>query len=299
MLAAEQRQKRLKRLQSGRSVLGATQAWRAGGAPAPAGAEAAELAGGEGEDAMASFLVQDDAPAGHVPARPFEASDEEEAGGGAAGCLAARARAPSGTPPGAAADELAPVRPAVQVIYCSRTHSQLAQFVGEVRRTKFAASLSTVSLGARKQLCAHAPVARLGSAARVNDGCQALQRSKGAGCPKLHPRTAPAQAALRDRLLTAPLEVEELHALGSALGCWCGARARTPRALPRAAGPDRIPARRSSPLTATHPCPAICPPVPAPAPTTRRALRPRARTFCWSPTRACCTSRRARRSASG
>lgn len=38
----------------------------------------------------------------------------------------------------------------VQVIFASRTHSQLSQFVGELQRTPFALSLATVSLASRK-----------------------------------------------------------------------------------------------------------------------------------------------------
>lgn len=41
----------------------------------------------------------------------------------------------------------------LKVFFCSRTHSQLSQFVGELQRTKFAASLQSVSLGSRKTLC--------------------------------------------------------------------------------------------------------------------------------------------------
>lgn len=41
----------------------------------------------------------------------------------------------------------------LKVYFSSRTHSQLAQFVGELKRTKFATSLQSVSLGSRKTLC--------------------------------------------------------------------------------------------------------------------------------------------------
>lgn len=47
-----------------------------------------------------------------------------------------------------------------QIIFCSRTHSQLSQFVGELHRTPFGESLSLVALGSRKQLCIN-PQARL------------------------------------------------------------------------------------------------------------------------------------------
>lgn len=44
-----------------------------------------------------------------------------------------------------------------QVIFCSRTHSQLSQFVGELRRTRFAESLAVAALGSR-QVPGSAPV---------------------------------------------------------------------------------------------------------------------------------------------
>lgn len=40
-----------------------------------------------------------------------------------------------------------------QVIFCSRTHSQLSQFVGELHRTHFASSILMVAVASRKALC--------------------------------------------------------------------------------------------------------------------------------------------------
>ena len=48
------------------------------------------------------------------------------------------------------------------MIFCSRTHSQLSQFVGELKRTSFARDLRVVALGGRKQLCVHPAVQVLG-----------------------------------------------------------------------------------------------------------------------------------------
>jgi chromosome transmission fidelity protein 1 len=49
------------------------------------------------------------------------------------------------------ADEEEEVTP--KVYFTSRTHSQLSQFVGELKRTEFAGRLRTVCLGSRKNLC--------------------------------------------------------------------------------------------------------------------------------------------------
>lgn len=40
-----------------------------------------------------------------------------------------------------------------KVYFCSRTHSQLSQFVEELKKTKFHLELSVVCLGSRKTLC--------------------------------------------------------------------------------------------------------------------------------------------------
>ena len=42
--------------------------------------------------------------------------------------------------------------PLLQVIFCSRTHSQLTQFVAELRRTPFGDSMAVVALASRKVL---------------------------------------------------------------------------------------------------------------------------------------------------
>jgi chromosome transmission fidelity protein 1 len=46
-----------------------------------------------------------------------------------------------------------------QIFYASRTHSQLAQFVAEIRKTPYA-GLRCVTLGSRKNLCVNSAVTR-------------------------------------------------------------------------------------------------------------------------------------------
>lgn len=41
----------------------------------------------------------------------------------------------------------------LKVYFCSRTHSQLSQFISELRKTVFSSELNVVSLGSRKNLC--------------------------------------------------------------------------------------------------------------------------------------------------
>ena len=48
-------------------------------------------------------------------------------------------------------EEVAPKRR--QIFFCSRTHSQLSQFVSELHRTPFAETLSVVAIAGRKVRC--------------------------------------------------------------------------------------------------------------------------------------------------
>ncbi len=66
-----------------------------------------------------------------------------------------------------------------KIIYCSRTHSQLSQFMGEIRRTEWGKDLKAVVLASRKSMCIHDKVSALKSSTRVNAACLDLQRGKG------------------------------------------------------------------------------------------------------------------------
>ena len=50
-----------------------------------------------------------------------------------------------------------------QIYYCSRTHSQLSQFVHEIRKTIYAKNTRVISLGSRKSLCINDKVQSLKS----------------------------------------------------------------------------------------------------------------------------------------
>ena len=63
-----------------------------------------------------------------------------------------------------------------KIFYCSRTHSQLSQFVGELGKTVYKDSVKVVSLGSRKNLCINDDVRKLGGLARMNDRCLDMQK---------------------------------------------------------------------------------------------------------------------------
>ncbi|XP_056907524.1 ATP-dependent DNA helicase DDX11 isoform X1 [Takifugu flavidus] len=116
-----------------------------------------------------------------------------------------------------------------KIYYCSRTHSQLAQFVHEVQKSPFANDISLVTLGSRQNLCINEEVRRLGSIQHINDRCMEMQKNKhekqhqedGAKrkrgpakstCPY---NKAPALQHMRDKILGAVQDIEQLLKLGS------------------------------------------------------------------------------------
>ncbi|XP_073177198.1 ATP-dependent DNA helicase DDX11 isoform X3 [Lepidochelys kempii] len=65
-----------------------------------------------------------------------------------------------------------------KIYYCSRTHSQLAQFVHEVQKSPFGEEVRLVSLGSRQSLCVNEEVRHLGAVQLINDRCMEMQKNK-------------------------------------------------------------------------------------------------------------------------
>eukprot|EP00742_Colponemidia_sp_Colp-10_P016154 GILJ01018486.1.p1 GENE.GILJ01018486.1~~GILJ01018486.1.p1 ORF type:complete len:864 (-),score=122.28 GILJ01018486.1:323-2881(-) len=140
-----------------------------------------------------------------------------------------------------------------QIIFCSRTHSQLSQFVNEVRKTVFGQKGSihrlpvplpspvsdenmmtrVIAIGSRKTLCINSQVNQLGSVARINEKCQDMQKSRSgksipedgasrrsrrkkqptSSCPYLSKETR----LFQDHVSVRQYDIEELAALGRKL----------------------------------------------------------------------------------
>lgn len=66
----------------------------------------------------------------------------------------------------------------LQVFFCSRTHSQLTQLVGEVKSTSYGKDVRSVSLASRQSYCINASVKKLRNNAMINEQCLELQKSK-------------------------------------------------------------------------------------------------------------------------
>ncbi|XP_050068650.1 ATP-dependent DNA helicase DDX11 [Anopheles maculipalpis] len=71
----------------------------------------------------------------------------------------------------------------VQVIYCSRTHSQLSQVVNEVKETEHAKDLRLVSLASRQNLCINPEVRKLKTNTLINERCLELLKKGGKSKP--------------------------------------------------------------------------------------------------------------------
>uniref|UniRef100_A0A3B3VJ91 ATP-dependent DNA helicase DDX11 n=1 Tax=Poecilia latipinna TaxID=48699 RepID=A0A3B3VJ91_9TELE len=117
-----------------------------------------------------------------------------------------------------------------KIYYCSRTHSQLAQFVHEVQKSPFGTTISLVTLGSRQNLCVNEEVRRLGSIQHINDRCMEMQKNKhgekkqhhedGAKRKRGPPKTvcpynkALALQQMRDEVLGTVQDIEQLLKLG-------------------------------------------------------------------------------------
>ena len=129
----------------------------------------------------------------------------------------------------------------LKVFYCSRTHSQLTQFVQEVRRVDLPVSSWTIGqddpradnsdeklvvkhvpLGSRKNLCINPKVSKLGSAPAINERCLELQQPGTPRDLKCHFIPNKENETLvndfRDHTLAKIRDIEDLGSLGKKIG---------------------------------------------------------------------------------
>lgn len=98
-----------------------------------------------------------------------------------------------------------------QIIYASRTHSQLSQFVHEIKKTIYA-DAKCVTLGSRKNLCINDHVLKLGNISHINDKCLDLQAST-CKCPFLQ-KESNQMDDFADAAHAVMKDIEELSILG-------------------------------------------------------------------------------------
>ncbi|KAI0157141.1 DNA repair helicase [Hypoxylon sp. FL1284] len=123
----------------------------------------------------------------------------------------------------------------VKIYYTSRTHSQLTQFISELRRPTFPSSLPDsllpeepktesegirhLPLSSRQRLCINPSVSRLGSLSAINDRCTELQQSKTKDKCHFVPNADNLSLThqFRDNALATLPDIEDLFELGKKL----------------------------------------------------------------------------------
>ncbi|KAJ2904640.1 chromosome transmission fidelity 1 [Zalerion maritima] len=132
----------------------------------------------------------------------------------------------------------------IKIYYTSRTHSQLTQFISELRRPVFPPSIPAtllekhgshdregklrdaqkecvkqIPLSSRQRLCINPSVSRLGSVSAINDRCSELQQGKsGQKCDFLPGQETLSQThQFRDTALATLPDIEDLFRLGKKL----------------------------------------------------------------------------------
>ena len=129
----------------------------------------------------------------------------------------------------------------IRIFYCSRTHSQLSQFAGELRRVAFPSSIPIdtnsenkddtseleehvkhLSLGSRKNLCINPKVRALENSTAINERCLELQQSGVAADKKCSYLPSKDDEALvlqfRDRTLATVKDIEDIGLVGKEIG---------------------------------------------------------------------------------
>ncbi|KAK5953036.1 ATP-dependent DNA helicase chl1 [Knufia fluminis] len=117
-----------------------------------------------------------------------------------------------------------------RIIFCSRTHSQLTQFVNELRKVRLSSGVSDtgeqevikhISLGSRKNLCINPKVYRLTSTTAMNERCLELQKpgiSQDQKCAFLPSKVSSEDKerveAFKDNMIAQIQDIEDIAMLG-------------------------------------------------------------------------------------
>ncbi|CAJ1396194.1 unnamed protein product [Effrenium voratum] len=101
----------------------------------------------------------------------------------------------------------------LQIIFCSRTHSQLAQVLREIKTSQeVPENLAVVTLGARQSLCVHALKSRAKGGQHLNDLCRlATERRAGLVCD-----LKKSAEAMADVFLSQMMDIEAMAERGRA-----------------------------------------------------------------------------------
>ncbi|GFY75105.1 hypothetical protein TNIN_61721 [Trichonephila inaurata madagascariensis] len=100
----------------------------------------------------------------------------------------------------------------LKIYYASRTHSQLAQFLGEIKRSPFKDQITVTTLGSRSNFCINESITKLRNLSLINENCIDMQKKKSKKCPYFKNLSD-----LQDNVLTSVHDIEEIVQLGREL----------------------------------------------------------------------------------
>ncbi|KAJ3041414.1 DEAD H (Asp-Glu-Ala-Asp His) box helicase 11 [Rhizophlyctis rosea] len=105
----------------------------------------------------------------------------------------------------------------IQILYCSRTHSQVMQFISEIEKTVYQ-DIKTVSLGSRKTLCINDSVTKLGTLPRINDKCLDLQKEPEKKRCEYKATNKATSMLFADKIHAAIHDIEDIADVGKRMG---------------------------------------------------------------------------------
>lgn len=113
------------------------------------------------------------------------------------------------------------IRP--KVYYASRTHSQLGQFINEIKKTQYSKSdlpekkISLTPLASRANLCVNPDVTKLKDPSAINEKCTEMQRetNKTKRCPYMKAKQI---NLLKEQILSSVQDIEDIVKKGKSLG---------------------------------------------------------------------------------
>lgn len=112
-----------------------------------------------------------------------------------------------------------------KIFYASRTHSQLSQFVKEIRKSPFKDSVTVAPIASRATLCVNPKVKKLSTVSQMNESCKQL--NKNTGCEF---KTKKGLSLLSHRMNNTLMDIEDTVKFGNENKCcpFYGAREALP-----------------------------------------------------------------------
>lgn len=100
----------------------------------------------------------------------------------------------------------------IKIYFASRTHSQLAQFLGEIKRSPYGNDITVTTLGSRANLCINDAVLKFKNISLINEHCIELQKKKSKNkkcCPYIKNLSD-----LQENILGSVNDIEDIVQLG-------------------------------------------------------------------------------------